>query len=72
MGTPKGRLTKLESALAQTPWRNAKEGVEVKLLREEGELNVLAKSQARVGKERGMRNRRLKLLWKRLGELQKQ
>ncbi len=72
VGTPKGRLSKLEAALADKEWQQAREGVEVKLHEEEGELYVLAKSQNRIGKERGMRQRRLKTLWKKLGELQKQ
>ncbi len=41
-------------------------------LPQEGELYVLAESQARAGKERGMRRRRLKAYWQRLGELQRQ
>ena len=52
------------------PWQQAREGVEVKLLAEDGELYVLAKSQDRVNKERAMRRRQLKRLWKRLRELQ--
>jgi hypothetical protein len=44
----------------------------VKQLPHEGELYVLAKSQARAAKERGMRQRRLKAYWQRLGELQRQ
>ena len=72
VGTPKGRLSRLEAALAEVPWQKAREGVEVKLLKEDGELYVFAKSEARVCKERGMRRRRLKKLWKRLSELQKQ
>jgi transposase len=38
-------------------------------LAQEGEVYVLAQSQARAGKERGMRRRSLKDYWKRLGEL---
>jgi hypothetical protein len=44
----------------------------VKLLPQDGELYVLAESAARAGKERGMRQRRLKAYWRRLGELQRQ
>jgi transposase len=43
--------------------------VAVKLLPEEGELYVLAQSQDRISKERAMRRRQLKWLWKRLGQL---
>ncbi len=47
-----------------------REGGEVKLLPREGELYVLAQSRDRVCKERAMRRRQLKKLWKRLKELQ--
>jgi hypothetical protein len=70
VGTPKGRLTKLEKALATLPWHKAREAVEVKLLAQDQEFYVLVQSQARVSKERAMRRGRLKRLWKRLKELQ--
>ncbi len=44
----------------------------VKLLVEDGELYVLVHSEGRQLKERGMRRRRLKKLWRRLGELRGQ
>ena len=72
VGTPKGRLTKLEKAFVGKPWRQVRESVEVKLLSEDGELYILAKSAPRILKERGMRRRRLKKLWKRLHELRAQ
>ena len=72
VGTPKGRLTRYEAALAQRPWQTVRPQLRVKLLPQDGELYVLAESQARAGKERGMRRRRLKAYWKRLGELQRQ
>ena len=59
-------------ALATVPWQEAREAVEVKLLPQDPELYVLVQSQARVSKERAMRRRRLKRLWKRLNELQQQ
>jgi len=71
VGTPKGRLSKLEEQLRQLPWQVAREGVQVKLVAEAGEVYVLAKSQDRVNKERAMRRRQLKWLWQRLHELQK-
>jgi hypothetical protein len=70
VGTPKGRLTKLEKDLLDRPWQQARPGVTVKLLPQEGELYVLARSAERVAKERAMRRRQLKWLWKRLPELQ--
>src|SRR5439155_26252184 len=70
VGTPKGSLTKYEKRLVELPWQVVREGVEVKLLKEEKELYVLAQSQDRRKKERGMRRRQLKWLWKRLEEIQ--
>ena len=72
VGTPKGRLTRLEKAFVGLPWQAVRESVAVKLLAEEGELYILARSQPRVLKERGMCRRRLKTLWGRLRELQGQ
>ena len=69
VGTPKGRLSRLEQDLLDKPWQEARPGVEVKLLPQDGELYVFAQSVDRVAKERAMRKRQLKWLWKRLGEL---
>ena len=60
VGTPKGRLTKLEADLAVQPWQQAREGVRVKLLPKDGETYVLAQSQGRAAKESSMRRRRLR------------
>jgi hypothetical protein len=70
VGTPKGRLGRLEKDLLDKPWQQARVGVEVKLLPQEGELYVLARSADRVAKERAMRQKQLKRLWKRLKQLQ--
>jgi hypothetical protein len=72
VGTPKGRLNKLEKDLAAQPWQEARPGVTVKLLPQEGELYVFAQSKARIDKERAMRRRRLKKLCARLKTLQAQ
>ena len=72
VGTPKGRLSKLEESFLQKPWEQVRSEVKVKLLAEDGELYILARSDGRVDKERAMRRRRLKKLWHRLHELQKQ
>ncbi len=69
VGTPKGRLTKLEKKYLEQPWEEVREGVKVKLLEQSNELYVLTHSAQRVNKERSMRRRRLKKLWKRLGEI---
>lgn len=69
VGTPKGRLGKLERQLVERPWVEARESVRVKLLAEDDEFYVYVQSQDRVRKERAIRRRRLKRLWARLGEL---
>src|SRR5437773_3136156 len=69
VGTPKGRLTRLEKHLIAQPWQQARPGVQVKLLAQEGELYVLAQSRDRVAKERAIRRRQLKRLWARLEQL---
>src|SRR6202030_1103128 len=58
VGTPKGRLSKLEKHLVTLPWQAVREGVD-----------VLAQSHARINKERAMRRRKLKWLWARLKEI---
>jgi DDE family transposase len=69
VGTPKGRLSRLEKPLLAKPWVEARAGVQVKLLEQDAELYVYAASADRVGKERAMRKRQLKWLWKRLADL---
>ncbi len=72
VGTPKGRLSKLEKAFLTKPWRQVRDSVEVKLLEQDAEIYILALSHGRMNKERAMRRRRLKRLWQRLGERQRQ
>src|SRR5271167_4575274 len=67
-GHAKG-LTRLEKHLVARPWQEARPGVQVKLLAQEGELYVLAQSRDRVAKERAIRRRQLKRLWARLKQL---
>jgi transposase len=69
VGTPKGRLTRLGRLLADNPWHDARPGVQVKLLPQDGELYVFAQSTDRVAKERAIRRRQLKWLWGRLKQL---
>ena len=71
VGTPKGRLTRLEKDLLFKPWEEVRPGVQVKLLPQDHELYVFAQSIDRVAKERGMRKRQLKRLWARLKQLSK-
>jgi transposase len=70
VGTPKGRLSRLEQDLIAKPWQEARPGVQVKLLPQNGELYVFAESRDRVAKERAMRRRQLKWLWMRLKQIQ--
>ena len=72
VGTPKGRLTRLEKAFLGRPWQG---GAPVRGRQAAGrrrKLYVLVRSEGRLLKERGMRRRRLNKLWRRLGELQRQ
>ena len=69
VGTPKGHLTKLEKQLAERPWQDVRAGVSVKLLPQDNECYVFAQSAARISKERAMRRRQLKWLWRRLPEI---
>jgi hypothetical protein len=72
VGTPKGRLSKLEKSFLDKSWEQVRSEVKVKLLDQGDELYILARSDGRVNKERSMRKRRLKKLWRRLHELQQQ
>ena len=72
VGTPKGRLTKLEQRLLQQPWFQVRQGVQVKRLACDEEVYILAQSDARIDKERAMRRRRLRRYWQRLKALQRQ
>ena len=72
VGTPKGRLNKLEARLLSLPWEKVRDSLNVKLLKQDGELYVLACSTSRQAKERAMRRRRLKRYWDRLKELSEQ
>ena len=72
VGTPKGRLTKLEQAFLNQPWAKVREGVQVKRLATQEDVYVLAQSDARIDKERGMRRKRLRRYIERLKTLQGQ
>ena len=72
VGTPKGRLSKLERGFVDQPWAHIRDGVQVKRLATDEDVYVLAQSDARIDKERGMRRRRLRSYLGRLRELQGQ
>lgn len=62
VGTPRSMLGKLEKALLDRPWAEVHDGVQVKLLAQENELYVLARSLDRRMKEAAIRRRKLKHL----------
>ncbi len=72
VGTPRGRLSQLEQDFLAKPWAQVRDSVQVKLVEQDGELYILARSGARRDKEQAMRRRRLKKLIKRLHELRQQ
>ena len=72
VGTPRGRLGQLEQDFLSKPWTDVRDTVQVKLVEQDNELYVLARSGARRDKEQAMRRRRLKKLIKRLHELRQQ
>jgi transposase len=72
VGTPKGRLTKLEQHFLGQPWTHVRDGVQVKRWASGEDVYVLAQSAARIDKERAMRRRRLRRYVARLRELQRQ
>jgi transposase len=72
VGTPKGRLTKLEQGFLNKPWAKVRDGVQVKRLATDEDVYVLAQSDARIDKERGMRRKRLRRYIERLKALQGQ
>jgi hypothetical protein len=69
VGTPQGRLSRLEQHLLARPWKEARPGVQVKPLPQDGELYVFAQSKDRVAKERAMRRQQAKWRWARLKRL---
>lgn len=62
VGTPKTLLSKKQQAFAEQAWEQVHEGMQVKLIGEEKELYVLARSRDRQCKENAMRRRKLKAL----------
>src|SRR6201981_762314 len=66
---PRARLSQLEQEFLSRPWAQVRDSVQVKLIEQDGELFILARSGGRRDKEQAMRRRRLKKLVKRLHEL---
>jgi len=62
VGMPRTQLDKLERSFLQKPWESVHEGMQVKLLEQDRELYVQARSSDRQKKENAMRRRKLKKL----------
>ena len=72
VGTPRGRLSQMEKDFLAKPSAQVRDAVRVKLVEQDGELYILARSGARRDKEQAMQRRRLKKLVKRLHQLRQQ
>ena len=59
VGTPRSTLSAFEEKFLDRPWQEVRDDVRVKLLEQEGEMYVLARSGARQAKEKAMRRRTL-------------
>ena len=72
VGTPRGRLTRYEAVLSSKPWNTVRENVRVKVMSKDKEMYILAESQDRRKKEKGIRLRKLRRFLSRLEELRDQ
>jgi hypothetical protein len=59
VGTPRGRWDQFKDRLEQVPWQKLRDRIEIKLLAEEPEVYVLAKSEGRRQKETAIRRKKL-------------
>ena len=71
VGTPRAMLNKLEYKLLELDWKRANDNVVVKLLAQDNELYVLAKSKDRRAKERAIRKYKLRKYLQGLARLRK-
>jgi transposase len=71
VGTPRATLNKLEYKLVELDWKQANDNVVVKLLAQDSELYVLAKSKDRRAKERAIRKYKLRKYLQGLARLRK-
>ena len=71
VGTPKSSLSKMEEKLVDKPWEAVHEGMSVKLLEQDQELYVQARSSDRQKKETAMRRRKLRVLGRGLHRLRR-
>jgi len=71
VGTPRKLLDSFEQSLLRTQWQRARGDVYVKSIKDQGETYVLAKSKARLQKERAIRHRKLRTYLRGLDKLRK-
>jgi hypothetical protein len=71
VGTPRGRWDQFKNEFEKIPWQKLREGVEVKLLAQDQEVYVLAKSQGRREKETAIRRKKLARLLRTLRVLRR-
>ncbi|HWT81311.1 MAG TPA: IS1634 family transposase, partial [Candidatus Methylomirabilis sp.] len=71
VGTPRARWDQFREPLEQQPWQKLRDTVEVKLLRQDQEVYVLAKSEGRRQKETAIRRRKLARLLRTLRALRR-
>jgi hypothetical protein len=71
VGTPRKLLESFEASLLDQPWQQVRADVSVKSIQAQGETYVLARSKARLQKERAMRHRKLRQYLSGLAGLQK-
>ena len=71
VGTPKSRLGRMEQTLLEQSWSQVHEGLQVKLIEQDGEVYVLARSEDRRSKEQAIHRRRLQRLVKGLNALKR-
>ncbi|MBC8217333.1 MAG: IS1634 family transposase [Planctomycetes bacterium] len=71
VGTPRSMLNRFEEKLLDLDWKRANDNVVVKLLSNDNELYVLAKSKDRRAKERAMRKHKLRKYLEGLEKLRK-
>lgn len=71
VGTPRGRWDQFKDQFEKVPWQKLRDSVEVKLLCQDQEIYVLAKSQGRREKETAMRRKKLARLLRALRALRR-
>jgi Transposase DDE domain len=71
VGTPRGRWDQFKDQFEKVPWQKLRDNVEVKLLCQDQEIYVLAKSQGRGEKETAIRRKKLARLLRALRALRR-